>query len=84
MDDAAKYKGMTDHDLLITVATKLEGIESKLAGEGGVCDHLAEHDKQLTDQGGRLATVESYWKVAIGILVVIVPTVIVIAWDILR
>lgn len=59
---------MTDHDLLITVATKLEGIEGTLTGEGGVCEQLQGHDEEIM-------TMKTYWKVTIGMLVVIIPTV---------
>lgn len=67
---------MTDHDLLITVATQLEGIKTTLTGKGGVCEQLADHEDRLEKQGGRLTTVETYWKVAVGILVVLIPTVV--------
>jgi hypothetical protein len=74
MELEAKYTKMIDHDLLTSLAT-----EVKLMSEDvkEVCSTQKDHEKRIT-------VMETTWKVIVGILVVVVPTVVAIVWDMVK
>jgi hypothetical protein len=92
MDEGERYHGMTTQQAVIVALTKLDGLTEKV--DQALNDFKAEKDertasciaegRRLNKLDNRVTTVETYWKVVIGILVVIVPTLGVIIWDILR
>lgn len=83
---------MTTQQAVIVALTKLDGVTEKL--DQALKDFKTEKDEReasciaegqrVNKLENRLTTVETYWKVIIGILVVVVPTLIGIVWDILR
>lgn len=92
MDDCERYQGMTTQQAVIVALTKLDGVTEKL--DQALKDFKTEKDEReasciaerdrVNKLDNRVTTVETYWKVIVGILAVVVPTVIGIVWDILR
>lgn len=69
MDDKAqqKYRGMNDHDLLITLAVSVEEIKQELVGNGktGLCTRVDNVETVQTKHGVYFAILAT--AVAIGV-----------------
>lgn len=70
MTDERTFQGMNDHDLLIHIATKVKKLDD-------LCARVEAHDKEIT-------ILQTHERVVIGVLLVIVPTILTIVWDLLR
>jgi len=60
----ARFGQMLDHDLLTTVATKVEIMSENVKQ---ICSTQTDHEKRLT-------TIEATWGTTVKLLLIIVPT----------
>jgi hypothetical protein len=91
-NDKSQYGDMRDHDLIVITVTKLEGLETKVDQalqdmkdeREAVAGRCTAENTKIDGLEKRVTVMETTWKVIIGILVVVVPTVIAIVWDLVR
>jgi len=77
MDRMEKYSKMPDHDILILNVAMTEQLGDVLLDEGGICDKV----QVLAEDNVAMKT---YWKITATILILMVPVIIGIVWDLMH